>query len=338
MSDKDDENRRLCERDLYAWSKATKLLLFGRRIQEIDWDAIGDGLEKSARVNDANPMREAVVKLLTHLTIWNVSPHYRSPARRSEIESARFKLDDIVSRSPSLARLMDLEWKNFCRRAHFGAMLILGKTGAPHELPASELTMQTNDEPEAETESLAVMRLSLRIMRLRLQTATFGYDDNDSDRDHYAWCRAQAAAVRSRRFDELDPLGIAEEISGLGIAVRRIVIESLARLIDNLMAWQAGSRNKSLKTRITIDRARVHALLWKNPSLATAPELVTEAHKLARREGRWAVGAREPVSARSCRWTLGQILDDVSVTECDTALTDAKGASSLKGTAVAADG
>ena len=126
MSDKDEENRRLREQDLYAWSKATELLLVDRRIQEIDWDAVGDELEKSAGVNDANPMREAVEKLMTHLTIWNLSSQYHGPARRSEIESARFKIDDTLSRSPSLAGLIELEWKSLCRRARFAAMLILG--------------------------------------------------------------------------------------------------------------------------------------------------------------------------------------------------------------------
>ena len=327
MSDKDEANGRLHELDLYAWSKATELLLFDRRIHEIDWDAVGEELENSAELNDANPMREAVEKLLTHLTIWNVSPDRRSPERQSEIESARFKLDDTLSRSPSLARLIDLEWKSLRTRARFAAMLILGGPAALHELPTSELVLVTTDEPEAETESLAVMRLSLRITRLKLHVATNSDDESDdSDEDHYAWCRAQAAAARSREFDELDPIGIAEEISRVGTSVRRAVIESLAGLLDKLMAWQGGRRSQSLKKKIASDRARVRALLRKNPSLAVA-ELVTEAHKFMVREGEWAVVAREPMSSQSCPWTLAQILDDASVTECDTSLTDTRGAS-----------
>lgn len=319
MSDKDDENRRLRERDLYAWSKATDLLLFDRRIREIDWDAVGDELEKSAEVNDARPMREAVVKLLTHLTIWNVSPDYRSPERQSEIESARFKLADTLSRSPSLARLIDLEWKSLRTRARFAAMLILGEPAAVRELPVSELVLVSTDEPEAETESGGFTRLRLRVV--------LNSDDetDDSDEDHYAWCRAQTAAARSRQFDELDPIGIAEEILSVGASARRSVIESLAGLLDKLMAWQAGRRSQSLKTRIALDRSFVRALLWKNPSLAVAPELVAEAHKFTLREGGWVGVAREPMSSQSCPWTLAQIVDDASIT--DTTFTDARGAS-----------
>ena len=100
------------------------------------------------------------------------------------------------------------------------------------------------------------MRLSLRITRLRLRVATNPDDEtDDSDEDHYAWCRAQAAAARSRQFDELDPIGIGEEISSVGTSVRRSAIESLAGLLDKLMAWQAGRRSESLKKKIASDRA-----------------------------------------------------------------------------------
>ena len=271
---------------------------------------------------------EAIEKLLTHLTIWNAGSQYHSPARRSEIESARFKIDDTLCRSPSLAGLIELEWKSLYRRARFAAMLILGEKAALHEVPTSDLVLVTTDEPEAETEAVALMRLSLRISGLKLRVATNPDDEtDDSDEDHYAWCRAQAAAARSRQFDELDPIGIGEEISSVGTSVRRSAIESLAGLLDKLMAWQAGRRSLSLKTRIASDRTRVRALLLKNPSLAIAPELVREAHKFIVREGEWAIVARESMSSQSSRWTLGQVIDDAFITECDSALTDARDAS-----------
>ena len=321
MSDRDEANRRLRELDLYAWSKATELLLFDRRIHEIDWDAVGDDLENSAEVNDAKPLREAVEKLLTHLAIWNVSQEYHTPDRRSEIESARFKLDDTLSRSPSLARLMELEWKSLCRRARLDARLILGESAPLRELPIAELVLVTTDDREAESEFGA-------LTRLRLQIATNPDDEaDDSDEDHFAWCRAQAAAARSRHFDELDPIGIGEEISSVGTLVRRSVIESLAGLLDKLMACQAGRQNESLKKKIASDRACVRALLRKNPSLAVAPELVREAHKFMVREGESAVVERESMLSQSSRWTLAQVIDDASITERDSTFTKASEAS-----------
>jgi hypothetical protein len=313
MSDRDEANGRLHELDLYAWSKSTELLLIDRQIREVDWDAVAAELENSAEVNDAKPLREAVEKLLTHLTIWNVSADYHTRDRRSEIESARFKLDDTLSRSPSLARLMELEWKSLCGRAGLDARLILEESAALRELPTSELVLVTDDR-EAESEFGALTRLRLRIARNPDDEA------DDSDEDHYAWCRAQAAAARSRHFDELDPIGIGEEISSVGTSVRRSAIELLAGLLDKLMAWQAGRRSESLRKKIASDRARVRALLRKNPSLATAPELLREAHKFMTREGEWAF-VREPMLSQSSGWKLAQVIDDASITERDSTFT-----------------
>ena len=69
MSDRDEANGRLHDRDLYAWSKSTEWLLIDRQIREVDLDAVADELEKSAELNYAKPMRGAVEKLLTHLTL-----------------------------------------------------------------------------------------------------------------------------------------------------------------------------------------------------------------------------------------------------------------------------
>lgn len=321
MWDRDEANGRLHERDLYAWSKATELLLIDRQIQEVDWDAVGDELVNSAEVNDAKPLREAVEKLLTHLAIWNVSPDLHTPDRRSEIESARFKLDDTLSRSPSLARLMEVEWKSLSRRARFNAMLILGEQAAFREPSTSELVLVSTDDPEEESGLSSLTQLRLHL------AANSDDEAEDCDEDHYAWCRAQAAAARSQQLDELDPIGIAEEISSVGTSVRRAVIESLAGLLDKLMAWQAGLCSFGLKMRIASDRARVRALLFKNPSLAAASELLTEAHKALTREGEWAIVARESMSSQSSRWTLAQVLDDASITERNSTFSDARSAS-----------
>jgi len=314
MSERDEANGRLHELDLYAWSKSTELLLIDRQIREVDWDAVAAELENSAEVNDAKPLREAVEKLLTHLTIWNVSADYHTRDRRSEIESARFKLDDTLSRSPSLARLMELEWKSLYGRAGLDARLILEESAALRELPTSELVLVTTDDREAESEFGALTRLRLRIARNPDDEA------DDSDEDHYAWCRAQAAAARSRHFDELDPIGIGEEISSVGTSVRRSAIESLAGLLDKLLAWQAGRRSESLRKKIASDRARVRALLRKNPSLAAAPELLREAYKFMTREGEWAF-VREPMLSQSSGWKLAQVIDDASITERDSTFT-----------------
>ena len=54
---------------------------------------------------------------------------------------------------------------------------------------------------------------------------------------------------------------------------------------------------------------------------------MTEAHKFIVREGEWAFVAREPMSSQSSRWKLAQVIDDASITECDSTFTDASEAS-----------
>jgi hypothetical protein len=307
MRRSDEENRKLHGRDIYAWSKATERLLLDHRIHEIDWDTVAFEIEKSGEANDANPMREAVEKLLTHLTIWQLRPDYQGPDRQAKIESARFKLDDILSRSPSLAGLIESEWRDLHARARFSAMLIMEEPAAATEL-----------ETEAEAACGVIMRLSLGIA-----TKSAGHNE-DCDEDHYAWCRAQAIAARSRELDELDLIGIAEEIASVGASVRRSVIEASARLLEMLIAWQAGSRILRLRDRIASDRAHLRELLRGNASLAASPQLMTEAYKFAAKERPRRIVARESIGSQSCPWTLAQVLDDATISECEVKLFRAK--------------
>jgi hypothetical protein len=121
----------------------------------------------------------------------------------------------------------------------------------------------------------------------------------------------------------LDSPGIAKEIASVGTSIRSTLIEFLAALLAKLMAWQTGRQSQSLKKEISADRARARALLWKNPSLVAAPELVTEAHEFALREGSCVVGTAARMSAQSCCWTLAQVIDDASIAERETIFNDA---------------
>lgn len=306
MADTQEDNSNLRAKDLYAWSKETERLLFEHRVHKIDWDAVAVELERSAEMNDAKPMREAVEMLLTHLALWNISASYHGPQRHFQIESARFKLEELLSRSPSLTKVLDAEWRELYARARFNAMLVLRESTIERELLT--LTQLIRAESDAEAEAISATRRSLRSVP---ESARDAYESNE---DHYAWCREQAAAARSTRFSELDPLAIAEEIASVGCSVRRAVVESLAKLIDHLIAWQLGLRSPILRKRIALDRAAVRAMFWQNPSLAGAPELMSEAYKSAGRERGW-VAAASSTAPEPCPWTLSQVLDDAFVVE-----------------------
>jgi hypothetical protein len=60
MAEREEENRALYERDRHAWSKATELLLFYRKMEEIDLRAVATELDRSAESNDVKPLRDAI--------------------------------------------------------------------------------------------------------------------------------------------------------------------------------------------------------------------------------------------------------------------------------------
>jgi hypothetical protein len=304
VADAQKENLNLRVQDRYAWTRETEKLLSEHCLQRIDWDAVAVELERSAEINDAIPMREAVEMLLTHLAIWNISTRYHNPNRHFQIASAKYKLEKLLARSPSLTELIDTDWRDLRARARFDAMLILRESPLGRELPTlAELIVA---ETAAEAEAVSATRLSLH------SVLGLTRNDYDSSEDHYAWCREQATAARARRFSDLDPLAIAEEISNVAASIRSAAVESLAKLIDHLITWQVGLRSQILRRWIDSDRAAVRALLWTNRSLAAGGELVTEACKCAGRERTWkpAVGSPQP-----CPWTLSQVLDDAFMLE-----------------------
>jgi hypothetical protein len=303
MTNDEQENHALRERDLYAWCTQTEILLSQSRFREIDWEAIARELERSAEVNDAASLREAVETLLTQLAIWNLSPNYHTAQRRNKIESARFRLEEILSRSPSLVAKLDLQWKELYTRARFSAMLIVADPRIASDPPPSTLAEVIRTQSESEAQSCAIRR--------RLRLVMYSGEHYDSENDHYAWCSEQAAAARAKRISEVDPLGVAEELASLGTSVRRALTESLALLVDSLIAWKAGSRHDILRRKISAGRSLVRAILWQNPSLALVADLAGEAYGILDKRA-------VPCSATegsAVRWTLGEMLDDTFLVE-----------------------
>ncbi|HUA36038.1 MAG TPA: DUF29 family protein [Candidatus Binataceae bacterium] len=300
MPDRDEENRALHQRDRYAWSKATELLLFYRRLDEIDWRAVAVELDRSAESNNVKPLRDSIERLLTHLLVWNSSPEFHSADRQYQIESARFRIDDILSRSASLGALLEAEWDELYSRARFSAQLILGEG-----LKRSDATLE--EFQSRQQIDLTGTASDITQRRLGAATARVG-GESEPHEDHYAWCRAQAAAARERHFAEIDALGIAEELSEIAASIRRLAIESLGTLVRRLMDWRSGYRSRGLERVIASHRDNLRAWLRKHPSLCQATGLMVDAHNLVIREGvlpTYALAAPEWPS-----WTLEQVMDD----------------------------
>lgn len=132
-------------------------------------------------------------------------------------------------------------------------------------------------------------------------------EEPDSADDYHSWCRKQADAVRSRKLAEIDPTDISEELAAAAASIRASMTELLAEIVNELLAWKAGLRDRTLKDKINSGRASARTLLSKNPSLAAVDGLVQDACKVAARQRRML---NEPLTGTSQEWTLTQLLDD----------------------------
>ena len=95
--------------------------------------------------------------------------------------------------------------------------------------------------------------------------------------DFNQWAIDQAAAIRDKRWDDLDVQNLAEEVESMGNQERRELASRLAVLIGHLLKWQyqPSNRGASWQTTIRAQRKAVDKLLQRNPSLK--PYLAEEA-------------------------------------------------------------
>jgi Domain of unknown function DUF29 len=95
--------------------------------------------------------------------------------------------------------------------------------------------------------------------------------------DFNQWAIDQAAAIRDKRWHDLDVQNLAEEVESMGNQERRELASRLAALIWHLLKWQyqPSNRGASWQTTIRAQRKAVDKLLQRNPSLK--PYLAEEA-------------------------------------------------------------
>ena len=103
--------------------------------------------------------------------------------------------------------------------------------------------------------------------------------------DIYAWARRQAALLRKGRLDEIDSLGIAEEIDDVGEEQYYRLEGALRVLAHHLLNWdrQPAARSRSWALSILEQRRRAARQLQKNPGLKSRlDEALSEAYEGAR--------------------------------------------------------
>lgn len=132
------------------------------------------------------------------------------------------------------------------------------------------------------------------------------------DRDYFAWTQDQAGKLRARAHNGIDWDGTAEEIEGLGDAIRNEIESRLAVLIAHLLKWrfQPQQRTNSWKATIVEQRTRIAKRLRQSPSLKAYPrEVYLDEYPLARLSASGDTEIPEEGFPDECPFTIEQILD-----------------------------
>jgi Domain of unknown function DUF29 len=87
--------------------------------------------------------------------------------------------------------------------------------------------------------------------------------------DLYTWVQEQVALLRAGRFDEVDALNVAEELSDVGKSEFRSLQSSIAVLTMHLLKWDYQPARRSISWMATVRELRrsIVRVLKQNPGL-----------------------------------------------------------------------
>jgi hypothetical protein len=136
---------------------------------------------------------------------------------------------------------------------------------------------------------------------------------NKYSNDLARWATEQAAALRARRFNELDVENLAEEIEDLAKSDRRALRSHFSGLLAHLLKWQqASAQDRDLAGRgwlqsIVNHRVEIGVILEDSPSLLAS---LKDPAWLARA---WTDGVKKSGLAQAaleCPWDPRDVLRD----------------------------
>jgi hypothetical protein len=130
--------------------------------------------------------------------------------------------------------------------------------------------------------------------------------------DYHAWILRIANLVRQKRFEEINPEELAEELENMGVKERREMTNRMMILIAHLLKWQfqADNRSRSWYGSIFEQRKQILRELKLSPSLkpyiSTAIfEAYPDAADLAIRETKLP----SHFFPETCPYSIEQLLD-----------------------------
>lgn len=131
------------------------------------------------------------------------------------------------------------------------------------------------------------------------------------DADYLAWLEQQAAALRTRRWSDVDVGNLAEEIDDLGKSQRRELRSRLKVLLQHLfkIRHQPEKETGSWDAAIRDQRFEITQLLEDSPSLRQMlPEAVERVYPTARRGAAHDTGLALEAFPRDCPFSIEEIL------------------------------
>src|SRR5262249_36488850 len=129
------------------------------------------------------------------------------------------------------------------------------------------------------------------------------------DHDFYAWTQATAALIRARKWYDLDPEALAEEIESLGKSQHRELGSRLDVLVRHLLKWgyQPDEHSGSWRSTIRTQRRELRRLLEQNPSLRpVVASVIADGYAEARLDASDETGLPLPTFPAACPWTPAQ--------------------------------
>ena len=135
------------------------------------------------------------------------------------------------------------------------------------------------------------------------------------ERDFYAWLLAQVAALKERRFHDLDLDNLVEEVEDLARSQSRELRNRLRTVLVHLLKWRYQPKKRSNSWTLTLleQRDQLAQLLEQSPSLRIQlPEVLEKMYPGAtKRAGlEMRLGNVQHIFPVQCPWSVEQILDE----------------------------
>lgn len=130
--------------------------------------------------------------------------------------------------------------------------------------------------------------------------------------DFYGWIQEQARAVEERRWHDVDPVQLADEIRSLGNQVRREMEDRLVVLVSYLLKWRhlAEYRGAAWKENIDRQRREMAELLQECPSLSELlAARVPKAYDDGRRHLKYETYFYATDFPATCPFSIEQVFD-----------------------------